>query len=142
MELSEAVTIAIIVSGFALLGSVVASGVQVYKWLTGEKKKVDTETDVDSVEAALILLNQYKIEFEGMKQKNEILDKKFTDGEIEWQKKFDKLSGEYTQMQSELSLFKDWAQRLVFQIQAYGEVPVPMIKKDYSKIKRNGDQPS
>jgi len=137
-EITEASLIPIL----SLVGTVLLIAWNVYKWLTGEKKSIESDSAGDISSAASILIMPLKNEITEVRNKNIQLEAMMENNNKDWQKKFDKLSGEYTQMQTELVLFKDWAQRLVYQIQSLGETPVPMIKKDYSEIKKNGKQPS
>jgi len=133
-ELTEASLIPII----SLIGTLCLIGWQIYKWITGERKGLNATSAEAISEAASRLVTPLSDRVEELEKKNKALEENLIKANADWKEKFDKLSGEYTQMQGELALFKDWAQRLVFQIQSYGETPVPMIKKDYSKMKKDG----
>lgn len=137
-ELTEASVIPIL----SLVGTLLLISWQIYKWLSGEKKSIDSTGAEDISQAAATLIKPLKDEITEVRIKNTQLEAMMQNNNIDWQKKFDKLSLEYTQMQTELVLFKDWAQRLVHQIQSLGETPVPMVRKDYSKIKKDGENPS
>jgi hypothetical protein len=133
-EITEASLIPIL----SLIGTLALIGWNVYRWFSGDRKSADAGSAEDISNAAAVLYVPLKQEVEEVRKKNVQLEAMIENSNKDWQSKFDKLSLEYTQMQSELILFKDWAQRLVYQIQSLGEIPVPMIKKDYSEIKKNG----
>jgi hypothetical protein len=133
-ELTEASLIPIL----SLIGTVLLIAWNVYKWVTGEKKGVESDSAGDISSAAAVLIKPLKDEITDVRTKNAQLEAMIVNNNKDWEERFNKLNTEYIQMQSELLLFKDWAQRLVYQIQSLGETPVPMIKKDYSEIKKNG----
>ena len=111
----------------AICVSLLANYLQLYKWKTGEKKSVDSDSAESLSQAAAILIGPLKSEVEELRHENMTLKNSLKDMNDEWNMKFSSLQKDYVEMQRELSLFKNWAERLVFQVRSYGKEPVSFL---------------
>lgn len=127
MPITELFWIGVIGAMGGILGNLLLSGVQLFKWQTGEKKQTDSQTLESIANAAGELITPLREELASLRIENNNLSKAMEKREEEWNMKFASLQREYSQIQQELDVFKDWAGRLVHQLQSYRIEPVPMF---------------
>lgn len=180
MSITELIIVALITAAGSIFVSFITSGLQLFKWKNGEKKKTEGDINKASAESALALTEAANKLIEPLNERIEVLEKeldlfknknvsleneiasqegrwnkKVSELEIsrkkikeltdqfnlrekewlekidtldkQWNEKFESLRLEYSEIQKELVIFKNWAERLVHQVYSLGAEPVPMI---------------
>ena len=158
ITITEVTIVAVISLLGGLLGSIILSGTQLFKWKSGEQRKYESDSAglMTSAATALIaplkqeidtlrnenktLKEQRDSEISSLEDKNKSLATRIDDVEKAWVDKFEAIRDDYNQLERELIMFKNWAARLVHQVYSLGGEPVPMILKSPLDNKDNNTE--
>jgi ubiquinone biosynthesis protein UbiJ len=114
MTLTEALLIAVVGALASVLTSLATTGLQGWKWKTGEQPKSAADAAGALTDSSLALVTSYRLEVASLR-------KEVSDVREENQKLLSKLE--------ELEDVKDWAERLVHQVRSLGLEPVKLRPK-------------
>jgi hypothetical protein len=122
MTVSEGLLIAILAGIFGYLGSLTAAFLQAWKWKSGEQPKAKADAAGELTDTSLALVIAIRTEMESNQRKSQTemtaMRTELAAVRLENQQMREKLT--------ELEDVKEWAERLVHQVQSLGGEPVKM----------------